>query len=111
MSDTTTALRETESIPKRRAIPRKRRGLARPILLSFVVLGLLAGGYFEWRHLNTYESTDNAQVDGRLDESPRISVPIPSTTTPSQLTASRSARADAAAGALGATRQLNAAGA
>ena len=164
MSDTTTALRETESIPKRRAIPRKRRGLARPILLSLVVLGLLAGGYFEWRHLNTYESTDDAQIDGHLNaisarisgnvievraedemlvhagdvlvridprdyeiavakaeadladaqaayESSRINVPITNTTTSSQLNASRSARADAAAGALGAARQLSAAGA
>jgi membrane fusion protein, multidrug efflux system len=164
MSDTTTALRETESIPKRRAIPRKRRGLARPILLSFVVLGLLAGGYFEWRHLSTYESTDDAQIDGHLNaisarisgnvievraedemlvhagdvlvridprdyetavakaeadladaqaayESSQINVPITSTTTSSQLSLSRSAVADAAAGALGAARQLNAAGA
>jgi membrane fusion protein, multidrug efflux system len=164
MSDTTTALRETESIPKRRAIPRKRKGLARPILLSLVVLGLLAGGYFEWRHLSTYESTDDAQIDGHLNaisarisgnvievraedemlvqagdvlvridprdyetavakaeadladaqaayESSRINVPITSTTTSSQLSSSRSALADAAAGALGATRQLNAAGA
>jgi membrane fusion protein (multidrug efflux system) len=128
------------------------------------VLALLAGGYFEWRHLSTYESTDDAQIDGHINaissrisghvievraenemlvhagdvlvridprdyevavakaqadladaeaayESSRIDVPITSTTTSSQLSASRSARADAAAGALGATRQLNAAGA
>ena len=164
MSDTTTALRATESTPLRRSIPRQRRRLTRPILGSIILLALLVGGYFEWRHLSTYESTDDAQVDGHINalsarisgqvlavraenevlvhagdvlvridprdyevavekaaadladaqaayESSRISVPITSTTTSSQLTASRSARADAAAGALGAARQLNAAGA
>jgi len=164
MSDTTTALRDTESTTLRRSIPRKRRRLTGPILGSIFLLALLAGGYFEWRHLGTYESTDDAQVDGHINavsarisghvlevraedemlvhagdvlvridprdyevavekaaadladaqaayESSRINVPITSTTTSSQLTASRSARADAAAGALGATRQLNAAGA
>ena len=164
MSDTTTALRESGSTPLRRSIPRKRRRLTRPILGSFILLSLLVGGYFEWRHLSTYESTDDAQVDGHINavsarisghvlevraenemlvhagdvlvridprdyevavekaaadladaqaayESSRINVPITSTTTSSQLTASRSARADAAAGALGAARQLNAAGA
>jgi len=164
MSDTTTALREPESTPLRRPTPRKRKRLARPILFSIVVLALLAGGYFEWKHLNTFESTDDAQIDGhvnaisarisgnvievhatdemlvhagdvlvRIDprdfeitvakaeadladaeaayESSRINVPITSTTTSSQLASTRSARADAAAGALGAMRQLNAAGA
>jgi membrane fusion protein (multidrug efflux system) len=162
MSDSTTALRETEATSLRRSIPRKRRRLTRPILGSIILLALLVGGYFEWRHLSTFESTDDAQVDGHINaisarisgqvlavraenevlvhagdvlvridprdyevavekaaadladaqaayESSRISVPITSTTTSSQLTASRSARADAAAGALGATRQLNAA--
>ena len=143
---------------------RKRGRLTRPILGCIILLALLVGGYFEWRHLSTYESTDDAQVDGHINaisarisghvlevraenemlvhagdvlvridprdyevavekaaadltdaqaayESSRISVPITSTTTSSQLTASRSARADAAAGALGAARQLNAAGA
>ncbi len=164
MSDTTTALRETESTPLRRSTPRKRRRLTGPILGSIILLALLIGAYFEWRHLSTYESTDDAQIDGHINaisarisghvlevraedemlvhagdvlvridprdfevavekaaadladaqaayESSRINVPITNTTTSSQLTASRSARADAAAGALGAARQLNAAGA
>lgn len=162
MSDTTTALREPESPSLRRSIPRKRRRLTRPILGSIILLALLIGAYFEWRHLSTFESTDDAQIDGHINaisarisghvievraedemlvhagdvlvridprdyevavakaeadladaqaayESSRINVPITSTTTSSTLTASRSARADAAAGALGATRQLNAA--
>jgi membrane fusion protein (multidrug efflux system) len=164
MSETTTALRDTEVPPLSRSIPRKRRRLTRPILGSIILLALLIGGYFEWRHLSTFESTDDAQVDGHINaisgrisghvievraedemlvragdvlvrtdprdyevavakaeadladaeaayESSRISVPITSATTSSQLTSSRSARADAAAGALGAARQLSAAGA
>jgi membrane fusion protein, multidrug efflux system len=164
MPDTPTALRETEAPPLRRSIPRRRRRLTRPILGSIILLGLLIGAYFEWRHLGTFESTDDAQVDGHINaisarisghvtevrvedeklvqagdvvaridprdyevavakaeadladaqaayESSRINVPITSTTTSSQLAATRSARADAAAGALGAARQLNAAGA
>jgi membrane fusion protein (multidrug efflux system) len=162
MSDITTAPRESE--PLRRSVARKRRRLTRPILGAIILLALLIGVYFEWRQLNTYESTDDAQVDGHINaisarisghvievraedemlvhagdvlvridprdyevavakaeadladaqaayESSRINVPITSTTTSSQLTSSRSARADAAAGALAATRQLNAAGA
>jgi membrane fusion protein, multidrug efflux system len=164
MSDMTMEPRETEPTTLRRSIPRRRRRLTRPILGSIILLTLLIGGYFEWKHLSTYESTDDAQVDGHLNaisarisgqvvevraedemlvhagdivvridprdyeiavakaeadladtqaayESSRINVPITSTTTSSQLSASRSARADAAAGALGAARQLNAAGA
>ena len=34
--------------------------------LVVVVLILLVGGFFFWRYLNTYESTDDAQVDGHL---------------------------------------------
>ena len=34
--------------------------------LVIVVLILLVAGFFFWRYLNTYESTDDAQVDGHL---------------------------------------------
>jgi membrane fusion protein, multidrug efflux system len=34
--------------------------------LVVVALILLVGGFFFWRYLNTYESTDDAQVDGHL---------------------------------------------
>jgi len=162
MAETTTAPRETEATPLRRSIPRKRRRLTKPILGAIVLLALLVGGYFLWRYLSTFESTDDAQIDGdihpisaridghlievpvqnemlvragdvlvRIDprdyevavaraaaeladaeatyEGSRVNVPITSTTTSSQLTSSRSARAEAEAGALGAARQLNAA--
>src|SRR5215469_10805548 len=159
MAETTTAPRETEATPLRRSIPRKRRRLTKPILGAIVLLALLVGGYFLWRYLGTFESTDDAQIDGdihpisaridghlievpaqnemlvhagevlvRIDprdyevavaraaadladseatyESSRVSVPITTTTTSSQLTSSRSARAETEAGALGAARQL-----
>ena len=75
MAETTTAPRETEVTPPlRRSIPRKRRRLTRLILGSLILLALLIGGYFEWRHLSTYESTDDAQIDGHLNAiSARIS--------------------------------------
>jgi membrane fusion protein (multidrug efflux system) len=39
-----------------------------------VVVVLVIGGIFLWRYLNTYESTDDAQVDGHLDQiSARVS--------------------------------------
>jgi len=38
------------------------------------ILVLLVGGYFAWRYITSYESTDDAQVDGHLMPlSPRIS--------------------------------------
>jgi len=37
------------------------------LLMVGVVLALLVGGYFVWRYLSTYESTDDAQVDGHLN--------------------------------------------
>src|SRR5215467_6705730 len=152
MAETTTAPRETEVTPPlRRSIPRKRRRLTRLILGSLILLALLIGGYFEWRHLSTYESTDDAQIDGHLNaisarisgqvievraddemlvhagdvlvridprdyevaaskaaadladaeaayQSSKINVPITTTTTSAQLTASQSAHAEATAG-------------
>jgi membrane fusion protein (multidrug efflux system) len=38
------------------------------VLIVAVVLALLVGGYFLWRYMGTYESTDDAQVDGHLNE-------------------------------------------
>jgi membrane fusion protein (multidrug efflux system) len=43
------------------------------IIIAAVVV-LVIGGIFLWRYLGTYESTDDAQVDGHLDQiSPRVS--------------------------------------
>ena len=37
------------------------------VLIVAVVLALLVGGFFLWRYMGTYESTDDAQVDGHLN--------------------------------------------
>ncbi len=37
------------------------------ILIVAVVLALVVGGFFAYRYLSTYESTDDAQVDGHLN--------------------------------------------
>ena len=43
-------------------------------MLIVIVAVLAVGGFFLWRYLNTYESTDDAQVDGHIDAiSARIS--------------------------------------
>ncbi|MCU1238115.1 MAG: secretion protein HlyD family protein [Candidatus Solibacter sp.] len=48
--------------------------MAARVLIAMLILLLLAGGYFVWRHLNAYESTDDAQIDGHLNAiSARIS--------------------------------------
>jgi len=43
-----------------------RRKLTRIIIL-LVVLALMAAGYLVWKHLNAYESTDDAQIDGHIN--------------------------------------------
>ena len=62
------------SASSKRPLPRRsRRSLAR-IIVPIVILLLLAGGYFLWKHLNAYESTDDAQIDGHINAiSARIS--------------------------------------
>src|SRR6185369_17385295 len=41
-----------------------------PRLRMFVIIGavvLLVAGFFLWRYFNSYESTDDAQIDGHLN--------------------------------------------
>ncbi len=60
--------------PKQTLVPRRRRKWWR-FLIAFAVLALLAfAGIRLWRYLNTYESTDDAQIDGHINSmSARIS--------------------------------------
>ncbi len=37
------------------------------ILIPAILLLVLVGGYLVWRHFDTYESTDDAQVDGHIN--------------------------------------------
>src|ERR1035441_9810872 len=44
-----------------------RRSPVRMILLIVLVLALVAAGYFLWQYFGSYESTDDAQIDGHLN--------------------------------------------
>ena len=47
--------------------PRRTRKLTRILVPLLIVAVLGVAGYYIWRHLNTYESTDDAQVDGHIN--------------------------------------------
>jgi len=64
MADTLTGDLKTEAPPKP-TVKRRKRHRARFIVLSALLL-LLVGGYLLWKYLGTYESTDDAQVDGHI---------------------------------------------
>src|SRR5215510_9988839 len=55
---------KTDAPPKPSARKAKRH-LGRLIALM-ILLPLLVGAYFLWRYFGTYESTDDAQVDGHI---------------------------------------------
>jgi membrane fusion protein (multidrug efflux system) len=72
MADTTVADKKTEA-PLQRFARKRRRSPAR-VIVPVVAVALLAGGYFLWRYFGSYESTDDAQIDGHLNAiSARIS--------------------------------------
>jgi membrane fusion protein, multidrug efflux system len=57
---------KTTSESSTRPLPRKSRRSASRIIVPIVVLIVLVGGYFLWKHFNAYESTDDAQIDGHI---------------------------------------------
>ena len=69
MADTNVDEKKTEkALPPVRKRPRrsKARFLVWAVLL-IVVAVVAAGGYFLWTYLSSYESTDDAQIDGHVD--------------------------------------------
>jgi len=70
----TDELERTERVPKMAEPPPRTRGRARALLTILLVgVALATAGFFYWRYTQTYESTDDAQVDGHLNSiSPRI---------------------------------------
>src|SRR5262245_7117541 len=55
---------KTETLPMHAVRKRKRH---RAFLIApIVLLPLLVGGYFLWRYIESYESTDDAQIDGHI---------------------------------------------
>src|SRR5580692_1466333 len=54
--------------------PRRGAKLGRILVLVLIVAVLAVGGYYLWKYFNTYETTDDAQVDGHINAiSARIS--------------------------------------
>jgi membrane fusion protein (multidrug efflux system) len=54
-----------ELLQDRNAPPKKRR-IGRLVVVLLVVAVLAVAGFYIWRYLNTYESTDDAQIDGHI---------------------------------------------
>ena len=74
-STTATATGEMPSpkLSREREKSTKRRSLVRGIVLGAVIV-LAVAGFFVWRYMNRYEATDDAQVDGHINNvSARIS--------------------------------------
>jgi membrane fusion protein (multidrug efflux system) len=52
---------------KDKLVPRRKSRFGRLLVVVGVVVILAVAGFFLWRYLNTYESTDDAQIDGHVD--------------------------------------------
>ena len=62
------------SASSKRPLPRRSRLSLARIIVPIVILLILVGGYFLWKHFDAYESTDDAQIDGHINAiSARIS--------------------------------------
>src|SRR6202171_4927857 len=48
-------------------IPRRRPRVARYLVAAVVVVVLGVAGYYLWRYVNAYETTDDAQIDGTIN--------------------------------------------
>ena len=66
MADTNEAEKKTETaLPPVRKRPR--RSKARFLVGGVLLVALAAGAYGLWKYFGTYESTDDAQIDGHVD--------------------------------------------
>lgn len=67
MAEATTVAEKKIDAPPSRLTRKPRRNPARIILPVALVVVLAVGGYYLWRYFGTYESTDDAQIDGHLN--------------------------------------------
>lgn len=54
-------------IVKDKVLPRRKSRIGKILIFVVVIAALGVGGYFLWRHLNTYETTDDAEIDGHIN--------------------------------------------
>lgn len=54
-------------LSKERVSPRRRSRIVRIVVLVLVLAGVAYAGVRVWNYLNTYESTDDAQIDGHIN--------------------------------------------
>jgi membrane fusion protein (multidrug efflux system) len=52
---------------KDKLVPRRKPRFGRLLVFVVVIVILAVAGFFLWRYLNTYETTDDAQIDGHVD--------------------------------------------
>jgi len=52
---------------KSKIVPRKRFRVVRLLVVLVILAAIAAGGTYLWRYLNTYEATDDAQIDGHIN--------------------------------------------
>jgi membrane fusion protein (multidrug efflux system) len=52
---------------KERALPRRKSRIGKVLVFVAIVIALALGGVFLWRYFNTYETTDDAQIDGHIN--------------------------------------------
>ena len=64
MADTT--IEEIKTPAAGKHIVRKPKRRRAGLIALIVLLPLLVGGYFLWKYLGSYESTDDAQIDGHI---------------------------------------------
>ena len=63
-----------KTFPLRDRVPGRKRKLGRYLVLFLFLAILAVGGYYLWRYFSTYETTDDAQIDGNINPiSARIS--------------------------------------
>ncbi len=48
-------------------IPHRRPRVARYLVAAVVIVALGVAGYYLWRYVNAYETTDDAQIDGHIN--------------------------------------------